>query len=213
MNKNAYRLKNGWLLCRCLFSITIVLPLISCQTTSKDNNFFVDQSFIIQWSYSSPLQKTPSITTPVYIKGDRLLRIDFVIPFRGNVGRFVLNKNKILIQMPLKKEFYEGAFNSQFFFPQFDSFPATWFFALLKAEPLKDWKCSFVSKNKTTCEANGFRVEWVFKNSKWAEAYLINPDQEKIKIKLLRVLRKKFKKDVFSLSLKGYKKQKKFILK
>ncbi len=208
MNKNAHRLKNDWFFYNRIFSIIFVFVLTACQTFFKGKTFFIDQSFIVQWSYFSPRQRTRLITSPVYIKGNNLLRVDFIIPFQGAIGRLVLSENKMLLQMPFKKEFYEGDFNSQFFLPQFDSFPVTWFFAILKAKPLENWKCSSFSKNKTTCKVKGFTMEWIFKNSKWKQVSLMDSHQKKIKIKKLRVLRKKFNKDIFSLSLKGYKKQK-----
>ncbi len=208
MRKNVHKLKNDWLLCSLIFNIAIVSVFTSCHTTSKNPFFVVDQAFVIQWSYLASQQKTRPVTSFIYRKGEHLLRMDFVIPFRGTIGRLVLNQNKILFQMPLKKEFYEGEFHSQLFLPQFDSFPATWLFAILKAKPLKNWKCFLVSKIKTRCKIGDWTAEWIFEDSHWKEAYLVNGHQEKIKIKKMKELRKKFNKDIFSLSTKGYKKQK-----
>ena len=204
MNKNSYKSNSDWR--PYLLKVSIVLALTACQTISKEQILSTDRSFIVQWSYRSAKQKTYPVTSHIYIRGDYLLRMDFSIPFRGTIAQFLLNKDKILIRLPLKKEFYEGAFKSQIFLPQFDSFPSEWLFALLKAAPLKTWDCSD-SEIKKRCRANDFVVEWIFKNSEWKEIYLISPSQEKIKIKKLKVLRKKLNKDIFDLSTESYKRQ------
>ena len=203
MRKNAHKLKNNWHLCLKLFTVSC---LLSCQTLFKQDLNSLDQAFVVQWTYESKSQKTSSITSYIYSRGDELLRVDFIVPFRGTVSRFVLNQDQLTLQFPLKKEFYKGKFNSKVFLPEFDSIPPRWFFAFLKGTPLENWVCHDF-KNKKTCQMRDFSIQWIFNKRGWKQAYFMSSRNEKVKIKKIKRLYKKFPKNTFTLSLEGYKKQ------
>jgi len=203
MNKIVCTFKHNWLPCLKFF---LIGSLCACHTFSKNQDALRDQSFVLKWSYQSATQKVRPVTSYVYMRGEQWLRVDFMIPIRGTIGRFVLNHDQMMVQLPLKKEFYEGTFNSQILLPEFDRLSLSSLWALLKAKPLKDWKC-VSSANQQVCQTESFVVKWVFKNSYWVTAQITSAKKDKLRLKKIRILNKSFDQSIFSLSNPDYQKK------
>ena len=89
----------------CLFM------LAGCVLVSKAPLNSKKLFFKIHWTYfdSSP-KKPQSLTSFVFLQGQRFLKVEVFQNFIGVVARFFLKDQVFTIQTPLNKEYYRGGF-------------------------------------------------------------------------------------------------------
>ena len=183
--------------------------LLSCTSTPKTSLHSKNLSFKIQWDYSSlSTNEKSSFLSFVFIQEDRLLRLDIFQPLVGVLGSLILNSDIMILQVPMKKSYYQGEFNSKVFFPDFPSFPSSWLFALLRGQTLKSWDCQKQDKKVTRCKAGYFEIQWKYKKGQLYKIFFKDSKQRQIKAQIKNISSKEFPSRLFDPSLKNLKKQK-----
>ena len=194
---------------KLLYINLYIFILISCTSISKKAPLHSEKlSFKIRWTYFDPLQtNSKSFSSFVFLKERRFLRLDVFQNFIGVIGSLVLNDQVMIIQAPLNKEYYVGAFNSQIFFPEFPSFPSSWLIDILRAEASKAWECEKQKKRVTKCKTDFFEITWIYKRSQLYEIQLEDSMKRKITAKIQNLSMGKFSTDLFNPSLVDWTKR------
>ncbi len=167
--------------------------------------------FKIQWKYSSPLAGgRGSFLSIVSAQRDKKLRLDILQPFIGVIGSLILKDQKMLLLAPLRKQYYEGDFNSEMFFPHFPSFAGSELIALLRARAPENCERTEPNQNLLQCPAESLEIEWKYKRGRLNKIYIRNlkkRGQISAHIKSLSS-KKKLASKIFNPSLKGWARQK-----
>ena len=196
-------------LSRLLYSSFCFVAILSCTSITKTPLHSNNLIFKIRWDYSSPFQKKQSsFSSLVFVQGEDMLRLDILQTFVGVMGSLILNGKTMILQVPLKKQYYKGEFNSQVFFPEFPSFPSSWLRILLRGQASKNWNCQKQHKKITQCQADDFEISWKYKKSQLYEIRLKDSKQRQIKAQIQNLYSEELSSSIFEPSLKKWKRQK-----
>ena len=197
-------------LSRLLGSSFCVFAILSCSSLSKKTPLHSKHlNFKIQWDYSSPLKKeSRSFLSLVSVQGDQLLRLDILQPFIGVIGSFILNGQTMILQIPLKKQYYKGEFHSKVFFPNFPSLPSSWLIALLRAQAPHNWNCQKQNGKITQCDTHHFEIQWEYKQSQLYKISLKDSKQRRIQAQIKSLSSQRQSPGTFEPSLKNWQRQK-----
>ena len=182
--------------------------LLSCTSISKVPLHSKNLIFKIKWDYSSSIQKEQeSFNSLVFVQGNNLLRLDILQPFVGVVGSLILNHTTMTLQVPLKRSYYKGEFDSKIFFSDFPSFPSSWFVAFLRAKTPENWSCQKQELKLTQCKTDHFEVKWIYKNSQLYEIQLKDTKQRQIHAQIKSLSSKELSTEIFTPSLENLKRE------
>ena len=193
---------------KLLFIKVCIFALVGCTSVSKAPLLSQKLSFKIHWTYLDSSQKeSRSLLSFVSLQERRFLRLDVVQSFIGVVGSFILREEVLIMQVPLKKEYYQGAFDSKVFFPEFPSFPSSWLIDILRGKASKNWECEKQKERITKCKNPLFKINWIYKNSQLYRVQLEDTMKRRIIAQIQKLSIGKFSEDIFYPLLTGWTKK------
>ena len=178
------------------FSLFLFFLLVSCKTLPARNN-----SPYLSLKLSVTQDQKEVFYAYGYLKKEEALRLDIRKAFLGRVASLFLRDKEIVLQFPMERAYYKGSFNSQIFFPQFDSFPKEWVFHLLRNEVSKDWTCK--KSALLFCRAKGIALTWIKNKGLIHEVDLKDSKNRSLILKMEKLSYKPLKDKAFRFEPKG----------
>lgn len=206
--------KKNWRHCQLASLLSLSVLLISCSHLPQKNSLGshdYQQAFKARWSFFSHSEKKEASFRAIVIQKDQNLRVDILKPLiHRPYLNIILKKEVLLLRFPSKKKYYQGAFNSRVFFPNFDSIESSLLLSLFQASTKKfqnkAWKCTNKSEI-IECHKGALRISWIFHKQQLKKIKMKSSKAGSLEIDKIQHLTYPLSKPPFLVPLEGYRKQ------